>query len=105
MADIVPSPEWSTVSFPVFEPSPTLPSQPAAAAAVPVVVDTLRPAGAPTVNISCPARPPERYVASLLYSGDSATACTGLAKFRRETSFMSTRDWTQTLPSSDEVAI
>jgi hypothetical protein len=40
-----------------------------------------------------------------LYSGDNATACTGLPKFRNCTSFGSTSDATHTLPSIDDVAI
>ncbi len=62
---IMPSPECKMVSLPVVAPT-ILPSQPAAWADAPVVVAVLRPCGAPTVSISCPARPPEMYVRSFL---------------------------------------
>lgn len=102
----VPSPECRTVSLPVLDPRPMLPSHPAAAAAaVPTVVEVLRPGWPPTVKMSWPASPPDRYVRSFLKSGDRATAWTGRAKLRSCTSFMSIRLWTQTLPSKEEVAI
>lgn len=104
MVLMVPSPECRTVSLPL--PTPTmLPSQPAAWAVAPVVVAVLRPVGAPTVRMSWPASPPDRYILSLLYSGDRATACTGRAKLRSCTSLTSTSDCTQMLPSMDDVAM
>lgn len=101
---IVPSPECRTVSLPLLAPT-MLPSQPAACAVAPVVMAVLLPVGAPTVRMSCPERPPDKYILSCLYSGERATACTGRAKFRNCTSLTSIKDWTQTLPSIDDVAM
>jgi hypothetical protein len=104
---IAPSPECRIVSFPVFEPIPIALSQLDAEAAVPpTVVDVaLVPDLPPTVRMRLPANPPDKYVLSLLNSGDRATACTGRAKFRSCTSLGSTSDATQTLPSMEEVAM
>lgn len=65
---IAPSPECKIVSLPVFEPKPIDPNQPEADAAVlPVVVEVeLVPERPPTVSMSFPARPPERYDRSFL---------------------------------------
>ena len=104
---MVPSPEWSIVSFPAFPPSPIAPIHPdAVAEALPVVVEVeLVPDFPPTVKTKFPANPPEMYVRSFLYSGDKATACTGRAKFRSCTSFTSTSEATHTFPSIDDVAM
>ena len=77
----------------------------AAAAALFVFALALTPLLPPTVRIKFPANPPERYVLSLLNSGESATADTGLAKLRSMTSLGSNSDATQTYPSIDDVAI
>lgn len=104
---IAPSPLCNMVSLPVLVPNPIDPSQlDAAAAAPPIVVEfVLTPTRPPVVRISSPARPPDRNVRSLLYSGDSATAWTGRPKFRRRTSLVSTKEATHTLPSIEEVAM
>lgn len=69
-----------------------------------MVVDVLAPDRPPTVRTRFPARPPEIDVLSLLYSGESATACTGRAKFRSWTSLTSIKDAMHTFPSIEEVA-
>lgn len=104
---MAPSPLCSMVSLPVLLPRPIEPSQlVAAAAAPPIVVEfVLTPTRPPVVRIRSPARPPDKNVLSLLYSGDSATACTGRPKLRKRTSLESTRDATHTLPSMEDVAI
>ena len=64
---MVPSPWCRTVSFPLLLPSPMLPSHPEAdAAELFVFASELTPDLPPTVNIRLPARPPERYVRSVL---------------------------------------
>lgn len=104
MVLIEPSPVCRTVSFPVFAPKPIDPSQlEAAAAAPPIVVEfELTPTRPPVVRIKSPARPPDRKVLSLLYSGDNAIAWTGRPKFRSRTSFGSTNDAMHTFPSIED---
>jgi hypothetical protein len=103
---IAPSPECRILSLPVLALRPMLLSHPeAAAAALLVFAFTLTPLLPPAVRMRFPARPPERYVRSLLNSGDRATAWTGREKLRRVTSLGSMRDETQTWPSMDDVAM
>lgn len=71
-----PSPLCNTVSFPLSDPRPIVPSQlEAVAAAPPMVVEfVLAPTRPPVVRVRSPARPPDKKALSLLYSGDSAIA-------------------------------
>lgn len=107
MVLIEPSPLCKTVSFPVFAPRPIDPSQlEAVAAAPPMVVElVLVPTRPPVVRTKSPARPPDKKVLSLLYSGDNAIAWTGRPKLRSKTSLGSTNDAMHTFPSIDDVAI
>lgn len=105
---IAPSPLCRTVSVPLFpvSPRPKEPSQLEAWALPPASVELeLVPIRPPTVRTRLPASPPEIYVLSFLYLGDSATLCTGLPKLRRRTSFWSTREAMHTFPSIDDVAM
>lgn len=93
--------------MPLFAPRPIEPSQlEAAAAAPPIVVEfELAPTRPPVVRMRSPARPPDKNVLSLLYSGDNATVWTGRPKFRSMTSLGSTNDEMHTFPSMEEVAM
>lgn len=103
---MAPSPRCNTVSFPVFDPRPIVPSHPVTgAAAPPAALDVLFPGLPPTVKIKLPAKPPERYDRSFLYEGDNATASTGRPKFRSATSLGSVNEATHTFPSIEEEAI
>src|SRR6266480_1916210 len=106
MALILPSPECRILSVPTLAVRPILPRKPcAAAAALFVFALALTPFFPPTVRMRLPARPPDRYVLSLLYEGERATALTGRAKLRNIMSFWSTSEATQTWPSIEDVAM
>jgi hypothetical protein len=67
MALIAPSPECNTVSLPALPPSPIAPSQPCAVCDAELVLAfDFWPIGPPTVWISSPAKPPDRYERSFL---------------------------------------
>ena len=107
MVLMAPSPRCNTVSFPMLDPRPIAPSHPGTCTAAPpaVPVAELLPGVTPVVKIILPANPPERYKRSLLYVGDSATACTGRPKSRNATSLASLNEVTQTFPSIEDEAM